>query len=115
LKKQISKANGCLRLENNRDTEANSPEIRAFIRAHDYLFWWIRDEAKENISLNLLVESVLHYGDIRDIRGLFELIGIGRTADIFREQISRKRVPYPARTVHFFKLYFRKHAPGYSE
>jgi hypothetical protein len=92
----------------------HSPEIKAFIQEHGYLFWWIREEAKERISLNLLVEAVLHYGDAPDIRRMFDLIGIEKAAEIFKEQISRTRVPYPRRTVHFFNLYFQRHVPGYS-
>jgi hypothetical protein len=92
----------------------HTQEIKEYIREHGYLFWWIQDDAKERISLNLLVEAILHYGDGRDVRNLFELIGIERVAEIFQEQVSRRRIPYPKRTVHFFDLYFKKHVPSYS-
>ena len=50
----------------------NSPEIKAFIREHTCLFWWIKPEEKENISLDFLVETILNYGDVQDIKRLFE-------------------------------------------
>jgi len=85
-------------------------EIKKFISNHRYLFWWIKDEAIENISLNLLVEAILNYGNERDIKQLFELVGFRNVVDIFNKQISNKRVNYSPRTVNFFKLYFKKHA-----
>jgi len=84
----------------------NSNEIKAFINDHGALFWYIPEHAKENISLNLLVETILQYGDIPDVKRLFELIGIEKVAAIFNQQISQRRCNYKPRTIHYFKLYF---------
>jgi hypothetical protein len=91
----------------------NSRELRKFIRSHSMLFWWIRDDAKEHLSLNLVVESVLRYGDTFDIKELFRIVGMENVAMVFKEQVTRVRNPYPKRTAHFFNLYFGKHVPGY--
>ncbi len=88
----------------------NSPEIKAFIRENSSLFWWIKPEEKENISMNFLVESILNYGNETTVRRLFELVGIRNVADIFYRQTSRQRVNYHPRTVHYFTLYFQRHA-----
>ena len=85
-------------------------EIKNFIREHKHLFWWIKEESIENISLNLLVETILNYGNERDVKQLFNLVGIKKVADIFKNQISKKRMNYSQRTVNFFKLYFNKYA-----
>ena len=86
----------------------NSPEFKAFIKEHSSLFWYIREDAKENISFNLLVETILQYGDIPDVKRLFELIGINQASAIFFEQISKRRCNYQPRTIHYFKTYFEK-------
>jgi len=87
----------------------NPEPVRQFIREHRFLFWDIREDAKENLSQNALVETILKYGHVSDIRQLFQLFGIKQVSEIFHAQISRKRVPYPKRTETFFKLYFKKH------
>ena len=88
----------------------NTPEIKQFIKENSTLFWWIKEEKKENISQEFLVEIILNYGDIKSVKKLFELIGINNVAEIFFKQTSRKRINYHQRTVHFFNLYFNRHA-----
>jgi hypothetical protein len=88
----------------------NSEALKQYIRKHSSLFWDVREEAKENLSLNAVVETMLKYGHISDIRELFDLVGIRRISEIFHEQTSRNRMNYPRRTVHFFSQYFARHA-----
>jgi hypothetical protein len=88
----------------------HNEEIKKYIREHSDLFWYIKPEAKERISLEFLVETILSYGNSEDIRKLFNLIGIEKAAEIFYKQTSRKRINYKQRTMHFFKLYFDRHA-----
>jgi len=78
------------------------------------LFWWIKEEAKENISLSFLTEAILNYGDLQDIKRLFELVGINNVAEIFYKQMFRMRTNYSPETINFFTLYFQKHAQGNS-
>jgi len=89
----------------------NSPEIKAFIKGNSALFWWIKAEEKENISLDFLVETILNYGNEQSVKKLFELVGIKQVAEIFYRQTSRQRVNYHPRTVHYFTLYFQRHVP----
>jgi hypothetical protein len=37
-------------------------DIIQFIRENEALFWGIKPEEKENISLSVLVETILNYG-----------------------------------------------------
>ena len=86
------------------------PEIKEFIRENSSLFWWIKEEEKENISIEFLVEMILNYGNEKNIKKLFDLVGIERVANIFYNQIAKKRVNYRTRTINFFTLYFKRNA-----
>jgi hypothetical protein len=87
----------------------HSEEIKQFIRDHSSLFWYIKPEAKERISLEFLVETILSFGTISNVKRLFELLGTEKAAEIFYKQISGRRINYQPRTKHFFKLYFDRH------
>jgi hypothetical protein len=85
-------------------------ELRELINENSRLFWYIPEQEKENISPELLVETVLNYGDEKSVRRLFNLMGINEVADIFHKHISGKRVNYFPQVVNFFNLYFQRHA-----
>ena len=42
----------------------NSPEVRKFIRKHSSLFWYTPVDKKDDISNELLVETILNYGSL---------------------------------------------------
>lgn len=88
----------------------NNSEIKKLIKEKSALFWWIREDKKKDISIKLLVETILNYGNIKDIKKLFKLVGIKKVAKIFFGDISRQRVNYYPQVANFFKLYFKKHA-----
>jgi hypothetical protein len=87
----------------------NSREIRQFIRDHRYFWWWVPEEAKERLGLTSIVEATLNYGDLEDIKQLFQLVGIETVARIFRKQLQQQRSKYSPRTKHFFRIYFDRH------
>lgn len=95
--------------------QSNSPEIKKFIRENASLFWYIRDDAKENISHEALVEFILNYGNEKSVKRLFKLLGIEKVAEIFYKQthktdpIARNRINYHKQVMNFFDLYFKKH------
>ena len=60
----------------------NSPEIKAFIRKHSSLFWYIPEDKKEEISKDILVEFILNYASLEDVKELFGLMEIKRVAEI---------------------------------
>ena len=90
--------------------QENSTEIKTFIRDKSTLFWSMPEPAKENISHEVLVETILNYGNEKDVKRLFDLLGVKYVAEIFYKQTNRKRVNYFPRTVYFFNLYFKRHA-----
>ena len=87
----------------------HSEEIKKFIREHSSLFWYVKEEAKEKVSIEFLVEIILNYGIIEDVKKLFELIGFEKTAEIFFKQTNRMRCNYFPQVKIFFTLYFNRH------
>ncbi len=47
-------------------------------------------EIKEYISLELLLETILNYGDQESVKKLLELMGIDKASEIFNIQISNE-------------------------
>ncbi len=89
----------------------NNKELKQFIRQHSLLWWWVPEEAKENLSLNAVVEALLIYGSIEDIKKLFGIVGIKKVAAIFYKSTrDRQRSNYPPKIKNFFALYFERHA-----
>jgi hypothetical protein len=92
----------------------NSPEIKAFIRQHSNLFWYIPEEKKEAIHPELLVEFILNYGDMKSVKELFSLFGIEKVSELFFNSINlseRREGNYFELTVNYFTLLFNRYAP----
>ena len=54
-----------------------------FIRRHGELFWYSPGDKGETVSDELLVEHILTYGTMDDVRELFQVMGLQRTAEVF--------------------------------
>ena len=88
----------------------NSPEIKAFIRKKKDLFWYTPEDQKEDISEELLVEFILNYGTLDDVKELFSIMGIERVARVFNNVQGRKKLNYYPEIYNYFSLLFQKHA-----
>lgn len=88
----------------------NSSEVKAFIRQHSSLFWYTPEDKKEDIGPELLVETILNYGTLDDVRNLFKVFGIKETARVFFDAEGRKKLNYYPEVYNFFSLYFKKYA-----
>jgi hypothetical protein len=88
----------------------NSPEIKAFIREHSNLFWYTPEDKKEEISNEFLVETILNYGDMNDVRKLIKIIGIGRLSEIFSGLQGRKILNYYPEIYNFFSILIKRYA-----
>jgi len=91
----------------------NSPEVKAFIRKNSSLFWYIPDNKKEDIDEEVLVEFILNYGTMEDVKELFKLMGIKNVADIFFRSINlseRRKGNYYDLTINYFTLFFNRYA-----
>ena len=88
----------------------NSPEVKKFIRKHSSLFWYIPEDKKEEISEDVLVEFILNYGNLDDIKTLIKILGINEIAKIFFAVKGRRKMNYYPEIYNFFYLYFKKNA-----
>jgi hypothetical protein len=91
----------------------NSSEVKEFIRQHSDLFWYIPEDKKEEISDELLVETILNYGDKEAVIQLFHLLSIKKVAELFFNSINlsaRRKGNYQELTINYFTLVFNKYA-----
>lgn len=88
----------------------NTPEIKAFINHHSNLFWYVPGDKKEEISHELLVETIFNYGNLNDVRQLIIVMGIKRLSDIFSGIKGRQKLNYYPEMYHFFNVLINKYA-----
>jgi len=90
-----------------------TPEVKKFIDDHQYLFWYSPAPKSETVSDELLVEMVLNYGSMDELRGLFSVMGIKEVARIFFTSIGmsdRRKGNYHELTLNYFTLLFNRYA-----
>ena len=102
---KLTKRNQVLYMAKNQ----NTPEIKQFIRENSSLFWYTPEDKKDEISLNLLVETILNYGDLDTIRELFSVIGMEKVADVLDKAEGRKKLNYFPEIYHYFTLVVNKY------
>ena len=88
----------------------NSPEIKEFIHKHSNLFWYTPGNKKEDISQELLVETILNYGNMGEVKALIKIMGIKKISQIFFNAKGRKKLNYYPEIYNFFSLYFKRYA-----
>jgi hypothetical protein len=85
-------------------------EIQEFINKKKSLFWAVPNDRKSEISNPFLVETILNYGTLEDVRELIRLLGLRQTANIFYETSqNRTRHNYFPPVENYFRLYFQRH------
>lgn len=82
--------------------------IGDFVRKRKYLFWSTKNY--DGLSNEAVVEGILNYGGMNDVRELISLLGIKEVAEIFHKQTNRPRINYRPEIVNYFRLYFQKYA-----
>ena len=88
----------------------NSQVVKAFIRKHSNLFWYIPEDRKEDISEGVLVEFILNYGTMDDVTELLKVLGIDEVARVFFNATGRKKLNYYPEIYNYFSLFFEKYA-----
>jgi len=91
-------------------TNPDTNKLQQLNQQNSHLFWWVPEDKKPNLSLESLVEAILNYGNSASVKQLFEACGVSEIADVFYKQISKPRNNYLPITIHYFRLYFQKHA-----
>ena len=82
--------------------------LRHFIKKRPYLIWYSKNF--DGLSAEAIVEAVLNYGDFDDVRKIFSILGLKKTAEIFKKQTNRSRINYDLKILNYFTLYFQKYA-----
>ncbi len=91
-----------------------SEALKQYIRDRGTLFWYSPEDKGETVTDELLVEHILNYGMMDDVRELFRVMGLGQVAAVFRNSISRserRRNNYSPISLHYFTLLFNRYAP----
>ena len=88
----------------------NSPELKAFICRNSNLFWYTPGDKKENISPEYLVETILNYGSMDEIKTLIKIMGIKEISRIFFSARGRQKLNYYPEIYNFFSLFFARNA-----
>jgi len=90
-----------------------SPELKKYIDDHQHLFWYSPAPKSETVSDELLVEMILNYGNMNELRDLFNVVGINSVAKIFFDSIAkseRRKGNYYELTLNYFTLFFNRYA-----
>jgi len=90
-----------------------SIELKQYIEDHKHLFWYSPAPKSETVSDELLVEIILNYGSMDDIRALFSVMNINNVARIFFDSINkseRRKRNYHELTINYFTLLFNRYA-----
>ena len=83
--------------------------IGDFVRKRKYLFWSTKNY--DGLSSGAVVEAILNYGDMNDVRELIDLLGIKEVARVFHDNTTnRARINYDPKIVNYFSLFFNKYA-----
>ncbi len=88
--------------------------LQKLIKENKECWWWLEEDRLVEMSLESVVEGLLNYADLDQIRQLFEIVGVDKVAEVFygSASFSRKLGNYQADVLNYFNLYFQKHARG---
>jgi len=90
-----------------------SPELKKYIDDRADLFWYSPTPKCETVSDELLIETILNYGSMDDVRDLFKIMNIKDVATIFFNSINkseRRKGNFNEIIINYFTLYFNKYA-----
>lgn len=82
-------------------------KINEFIKKRPYLVWSTKNY--DQLSADSIVEAVLNYGDWPDFQEMIKILGLKKTALIFRKKSRQKRCNYDPKIKNYFQLYFNKY------
>jgi len=82
--------------------------LNVFIKKSPYLIWYTKNH--DNLSADSIVEAVLNYGSFDDFKEIIKILGIKKTAAIFKRGANQKRCNYRPEIKNYFQLYFNKYA-----
>jgi hypothetical protein len=90
-----------------------SLELKQYIEDRKHLFWYSPSPKSDTVSDELLVEIILNYGSMDDVRSLFSVMKINDVAKIFFDSINkseRRKNNYHELTRNYFTHFFNRYA-----
>lgn len=90
-------------------------QLKNLINANSHLFWFIPDDQKQNLSTEVVLETIFNYGDMNAVKELIRILGISEARTIYYrifDQSERRKNNFHEITVNFFSEFFEKYAPG---
>lgn len=87
--------------------------IHQFIKKRPHLIWYVSRKNFDKLPASSIVEHVLNYGNWEDVQKVIKILGMKRTAKIFREKSKPSKMGrqnYRPEIKHYFNLYFNKYA-----
>jgi len=97
-----------MKIKNNR-----SEELKKYIEERQNLFWYSPSPKSESVSDELIIETILNYGSMDDVKTLFKIMDIKYIAKLFFDSINkseRRKGNYFDLTINYFTLFFNRYA-----
>jgi hypothetical protein len=84
--------------------------LESFIEKRKSLFWDINSKNLILLSQEAVVERILSFGNMTDVRELEVLLGKSGLRSSYKEISTKKRKNLRPETVNFFNIYFKLNA-----
>ena len=85
-------------------------KLANFVKKRPHLIWYVKDYAA--LDAAAIVEATLNYGNWDDVQTLIKILGMKKTAAIFREKSKLSKMGrqnYEPKIKNYFNLYFKKY------
>lgn len=93
--------------------QTREEKLKAFLEENKHLFWYTDKTKLSTLSDDVIVEFVLNYGNYKAVKDLLVIMGVNSVAEVFYNNVAPgRRVNYFQPVIHFFDLYFKRHASG---
>lgn len=86
----------------------HSQQITDFIKRNEHLFWYTPIEDKQNISELMLVEFIINYGTLDNIKELIQLFGVPKMQKLLLEFKGRKKQNIYPELYHLVSEHLKK-------
>lgn len=84
------------------------------IQKNKDLFWYIRKDALNEISDDVLVEFIMNYGDMEALKDLIDVLGIEKLRIVYNNVQGRKVGNYKVESLNYLKIIVENYVPQYS-
>ncbi len=83
--------------------------LKTLINNHQYLFWDISKDKVHSLSNEAILERILQYGDMPELREVISILGKENIKESYGVIKNKKRLNLRPQTINFFNLYIEKH------